>query len=313
MTREASREARPPENLLRLLDNSGATLSGGRRIQHGTQYKVSLGPDTVNLNLYHTGKSLVQGKPSPLKRLLDYWRASEPGVGKTASRSAAGGAVKSIVVKDATPRVGTDEAGKGDYFGPLVVAGVRVLGEEASCGLRSLGVRDSKLLTDDVAVKISDGIVGLVGEGNVCVVVVGPPEYESRRWAAGDVNKLLAEVNVHILNELADEVELFVVDQFAKAARSRMEPHLPSGVRLEVRPRAESDEVAVAAASILARARYLEELRKLSKEAGFVLPKGATHVVPVAKRVYRERGMEGLKKLAKVHFQTTKRVVGEDR
>jgi ribonuclease HIII len=82
-------------------------------------------------------------------------------------------------------------------------------------------------------------------------------------------------------------------------------------VRLVVRPGAE-DDVAVAAASILARARYLEEMDALSEGVGFELPRGATHVEEAARRVIEERGLEGLAGVAKVHFGTTARVLGEE-
>jgi ribonuclease HIII len=77
---------------------------------------------------------------------------------------------------------------------------------------------------------------------------------------------------------------------------------------LVVRPRAE-DDVGVAAASVLARARYLEEMEALSEEVGFKLPRGATHVLEAARRVVEERGMEGLSEVAKVHFGTTGRIM----
>jgi ribonuclease HIII len=131
-----------------------------------------------------------------------------------------------------------------------------------------------------------------------------------RRHAADDnVSKLLAQVNVQIFEELGSEaVKLFVVDEFGKAARSCVEPWLPPGVRLVVRPGAE-DDVAVAAASVLARARYLEEMDALSEDIGFELPRGATHVLGAARRVAEKRGLEGLEEVAKVHFSTTARVL----
>jgi ribonuclease HIII len=205
--------------------------------------------------------------------------------------------------------VGADEAGKGDYFGPLVVAGVRASGEQAAPELREIGARDSKTLSAIGATNLARRIVESVGSGNARVVALRPRDYEARRRAAGNnVNKLLAEVNVQIFDELKAGVELFVVDEFAKAARSYIEPYVAPGVRLVVRPRAE-DDVAVAAASVLARARYLEEMDALSEDVGFELPRGATHVFEAARRVVEERGFEGLQEVAKVHFGTTAQVL----
>jgi ribonuclease HIII len=295
-----------PDSLKRLLDASGAKISFNRRIDHGSQYRIVRGTDTATVNVYTTGKTSTGGKRSPLLNLLESWRqtqAAEASAGKRERKSG------NTVESDGTPRVGTDEAGKGDYFGPLVVAGVRVvLAKEAARKLREIGVRDSKTLSVSGARELARRILESVGAENARVVVLRPREYEARRRAAGDINKLLAEINVQIFCELEAEVQVFVVDQFAKAARSYIEPRLPSRIRLEVRPRAE-DDVVVAAASILARARYLEEMEALSEEVGFELPRGATHVLEAARRVVEERGEEGLAKLAKVHFSTTARVL----
>jgi ribonuclease HIII len=295
-----------PDSLERLLDASGAEVSFHRPIDHGSQYRVTRGTDAATVNVYTTGKTSTGGKPSPLLNLIEEWRlaqSTEASAGKRERRSA------NTAEPDGTPRVGTDEAGKGDYFGPLVVAGVRVvLGEEAVWKLREIGVRDSKTLSVPGARELARHILESVGAENARVVVLRPSEYEARRRAAGDINKLLSELNVQIFCELGAGVELFVVDEFAKAARSYIEPRLPPGVRLEARPRAE-DDVTVAAASVLARARYLEEMEALSEEVGFELPRGATHVLGAARRVVEERGEEGLAKVAKVHFSTTARVL----
>ena len=300
--------SRLPADLEKLLRDQGATVASSRPIDYGTQYKVSRGAYTVTLNLYHrSGKVSTGGKASPLLAALEEWRVARAG-GKGTTRPA-GRTTAPGVAFDATPRVGTDEAGKGDYFGPLVVAGVRVLGEEAARRLREAGARDSKTLSVVGARAMALRVLDAVGEENARVVTLGPREYEARRVAAGNINKLLGEINVEILGELGDGVEVFVVDEFAKAARSYIQPRVPEGIRLVVRPRAE-DDAAVAAASVLARSRYLEEMDRLSDAVGFELPRGATHVIGAARRIVRERGEEALKEVAKVHFGTTEKVLG---
>ena len=300
--------SRLPTELRKLLDEQGASVTSSRPIDHGTQFKVARGPDTVTLNVYHrSGKISTGGKASSLLAALEGYRVSRAGVKGSAGSSGTSDVRGSVL--DATPRVGTDEAGKGDYFGPLVVAGVRVRGEEAARGLREAGARDSKTLSAMGARAMALKVLDAVGEENARVVTLGPREYEERRVAAGNINKLLGEINVQILGELEDEVELFVVDEFARAARSYIQAGVPKGVRLVVRPRAE-DDAAVAAASILARSRYLEEMDRLSEAVGFELPRGATHVIGAARRLVRERGEEALKDAAKIHFATTEKVLG---
>ncbi|HEX2108978.1 MAG TPA: hypothetical protein VHF70_06850, partial [Rubrobacteraceae bacterium] len=277
-----------PEDLRRRIIAYGATVVEAREIAHATQYRLARGTEEATLNVYHTDKILEGGKPSGLRDLLRDWRLSQVGTG---SGKAVTGA--SRPVPNATPRVGTDEAGKGEYLGPLVVAGVRILGAEKDLEIRELGARDSKTLGLHQVPRIGVAIARLLGPENIRVVSLAPRVYEARRAAAGgNVNRLLGELNAQIINELKDEVEVAVVDAFGERARSYLEPLVPEGIRLEVRPRAE-DDAAVAAASILARARYLEELEKLSERVGFELPRGSTHVLEAARRVVEERGEEG--------------------
>lgn len=288
-----------------MLDEWDVRIAGHREIDYGTQYYLERGQESVRLNVFTTGKVTVQGKNSGLRDLL---------VGRLAAREEKHATTSGVLsgskpAFDVTPRVGIDEAGKGDYFGPLVVAGARVTGARAAEGLQRLGVRDSKTLGVIAARATAEGILEILGENNVRAVTLSPREYEARRRAAGNVNKLLDEIDAWIIAELKDDVELIVVDQYAVSTRERLEPFVSEGVKLDVRNRAE-DDAAVAAASILARARYLEELERLSARVGFELPRGSTHVVDAGRRVFGERGRAGLDEVAKTSFRTTEQIVG---
>lgn len=302
---QAPRHALPQE-LRRLLDREGVELGGSRPIDHGTQYDLARGKETAKLNVYRTGKISTGGRASGLKDLLEGWRTLQEGAG---GGRASGAPAAGRPVLDGTPRVGIDEAGKGDYFGPLVVAGVRITGEKTARELREIGVRDSKTIGVVEVRGLAERVLAALGPHDVRVVSLPPKEYEARRGEAGNVNKLLGEINAEIMDELKDEVEVMVVDEFARAARSYLEPFVPAGVRLEVRTRAE-DDAAVAAASIVARARQLEEVDRISERVGFRLPLGATHVVGAGRRLVEEFGEEGLAEVAKIHFATTRKVLG---
>ncbi len=297
-----------PSNLDKLLQRENIRVTGHREIPNATQYDLARLNDTAKLNVYHTGKVSTGGKASKLREILEGWRTSSGG-GKVGSSKAITktGASQSGPLLEGTPRLGIDEAGKGDYFGPIVCAGVRISGVEAAQKLKEIGVRDSKDLSLAQVRRMAERISEAVGDGNFDILCLSPREYEERRSAAGNVNKLLGEVDTEIIRKLSVEVEVVVVDQFAPAARSYVAHSVPKGVRLEVRTRAE-DDAAVAAASIVARARQLEEMDRLSKEVGFKLPLGATHVVGAGRRVYDEGGMKRLRDLAKVSFRTTERV-----
>jgi ribonuclease HIII len=294
-----------PAGLRLLLDEEGVQITNSRPIDHGTQYDLARAGETAKLNVYYTGKVSIGGRASGLRDLLEGWRNLQTGPSGTRMPARPSGAVP---VLDGTPRLGIDEAGKGDYFGPLVVAGVRITGGEQARCLRQIGVRDSKEISLPSVRRLSERILETLGPDNVSVVSLSPPEYEVRREAAGNINRLLGEIDAGIVGELAGEVEVVVVDEFARSARDHLEPFVPGGVRLEVRPRAE-DDAAVAAASILARARQLEEIEHLSERVGFRLPLGATHVLEAGRRVVEEWGEDGLAGVAKTHFSTTRRVL----
>ena len=294
-----------PTDLRLLLENEGVAIVGSRVIDHGTQYDLARNGETAKLNVYNTGKISTGGRASGLRDLLESWRTSQPETSGIRSQARPTGARP---VLDATPRLGIDEAGKGDYFGPLVVAGVRITDEAKAEGLRKIGVRDSKEIRASGIKRVADLILETVGQDNVHVVSLSPGEYEKRRATAGNVNVLLGELDATIIGKLADEVEVVVADEYARSTRAHLEPYVPEGVRLEVRTRAE-DEAAVAAASIVARACQLEEIEHLSERVGFRLPLGATHVVDAGRRVVDELGEDGLAEVAKTHFATTRRVL----
>src|SRR5918998_1142037 len=231
-----------PTGLRLLLDTEGAEVAASRPIDHGTQYDLVRNGETAKLNVYRTGKVSTGGKASRLMEVLEGWRTGEGKAGGGRSRAPSGPRPG----LDPTPRLGIDEAGKGDFFGPLVVAGVRVTGAEMAAELREIGVRDSKTVGVLGARPMAERILKATGPDNVRVVVLRPEEYEKRRRKAGNVNDLLGEVDAGIIRELKGEVELVVVDQYAKGARSRLAPSVPPGGGLEGRPRAEGDAAGAA-------------------------------------------------------------------
>jgi ribonuclease HIII len=203
--------------------------------------------------------------------------------------------------------IGTDEAGKGDYFGPLVVAAVHVTPETAAI-LQELGVRDSKTLSDK-------RVTALAGEIRrscaVRAVVVGPERYNTLYAEMANLNRLLAWAHARAIEDILGEVdcERVISDQFAdEAVLRRALQQKGRRVQLDQRPRAE-DDVAVAAASIVARAEFLARLARLSAAVGVDLARGAGPPVLAAGRRYVEKhGVDALVRVAKVHFRTTKQL-----
>ena len=206
-------------------------------------------------------------------------------------------------------RIGIDESGKGDYFGPLVIAGVFATPDQEG-RLRAAGVRDSKTLSDAKAASLSAQI------RTTCVhtlVVVGPERYNSLHNSFKNLNRLLAWGHARAIENLLEQAscDRVIADQFgderflnnALMAKGR-------SVKLVQKPRAE-EEIVVAAASVVARAEFVRRLQELSIRYGIALPKGAGEAVITAGKVFvRKRGAEALGQVAKLHFRTTESVLG---
>ena len=210
----------------------------------------------------------------------------------------------------ARARFGTDEAGKGDYFGPLVVAGVAVRDDADEAVVAALGARDSKELTDRRADDLADKITRALPAGKV---VIGPGRYNDLYSRLGNLNLILAWAHARVLEDLAaahPTIRYAVADKFGDESyitRALM----AHGRRLDLDQRVKGEaDLAVAAASIVARAEFLRRLNRLSAAAGLRLPKGAAAQVDEAgRRLVAMRGAEVLTRYAKVHFRNTARVL----
>lgn len=211
------------------------------------------------------------------------------------------------------PTIGTDESGKGDYFGSLVVAGCLV-GPTDVADLRALGVRDSKQASEVAIRAVAEQIRRRVP---TAVVELDPVEYGRQHREYGNVNRILGEAHARAIRELLRSTSgdlrarRVVVDRFG--GEHYVEQALGSdraGLTIVQVPRAEQNP-AVAAASFLAREAFLDSLVRLSDECGVDLLPGASAAVEErARLVHQVGGMALLSRVAKVHFKTTERVAG---
>lgn len=215
-----------------------------------------------------------------------------------------------------SPHAGIDESGKGDFFGPLVIACVFVESEEIAQKLTELGVRDSKQIKSDTHItEIARQILPLVHH-KAAVVAIGPDAYNRAYAKIGSLNRLLAWGHARALENLlekAPECPAALADKFGDESlicRALMERG--KKIVLTQRIKAESD-VAVAAASILARAEFVRRMGLLSQTAGVPLPKGAgSGVDEIARQLAEKGGRELLATMAKMHFRTAAKALGEE-
>lgn len=249
------------------------------------------GQDAV-ATLYRSGKLVVQGAGAAifLARYTDAAPPPEP--------------VMDSIARTDEPTVGADETGKGDYFGPLVVAAVRLKPAEAE-RLADLGVADSKRLTDKRALRLATGLRELPH----AVELLHPEEYNEVYPRYSGLNPMLADLHARAIGQIAREGDRVLVDQFAsEGVMGAATSHLT--IRLEQAPRAERN-VAVAAASVLARAEFLLALAELSERWSVDLRKGAGVPTDEAARAFIEaHGREKLGQVAKLHFRNTAKLKG---
>ncbi|CAN5722721.1 hypothetical protein BH11ARM2_BH11ARM2_32920 [soil metagenome] len=203
--------------------------------------------------------------------------------------------------------IGVDESGKGDFFGPLVIAACYV-GPEHLAELE--GVQDSKKLTDMNALRLA-GIIRRTCPHSF--IVINPEKYNELYLQFRNLNKLLAWGHARAIENVLEEqpANLVISDQFAAGGAPVKAALFEKGKAVEFRSfvRAEAD-IAVAAASVLARAGFLQGLEKLGAQFGTKLPKGATAVIGPGKALVRAHGPEALPKVAKMHFKTSAQVLG---
>ncbi len=206
-------------------------------------------------------------------------------------------------------RIGSDESGKGDFFGPLVIAAF-FMPEGHEEILRQLGVKDSKRTSDARCREIAATLKR--GYPYHSVVTIGPEKYNELWAKLRNLNRLLAWGHARAIENILERVPAgkAVTDQFGdeRFVRNAL---LEKGREIELvqMPRAEEDP-AVAAASILARAEFLAKLGNLSRDVGIELPKGASDQVEAAAvKLVRAKGPGILERVAKTHFKTTVRVL----
>jgi ribonuclease HIII len=212
------------------------------------------------------------------------------------------------------PHFGVDESGKGDFFGPLVIAGVYV-DRGIARKLMDAGVQDSKRITSDTRIRALADEIRKNSMGLFEVVLIGPAKYNELYEKFGNLNKLLAWGHARVIENLLGkkpDCPRSLSDQFADA-RLIEQSLLRHGQKIDIqqRPRAESD-IAVAAASILAREGFINWLDREGKKLGIRLERGVSPAVKAgAEKLIKEKGPDALRQVAKVHFRTAHDVAPE--
>lgn len=264
----------------------------------------------LNVVFYESGKLVLQGKGT--QEFIEF--VLEPEILKEARLGYEAVLNPELLI----PRLGVDESGKGDFFGPLCIAGVYI-NEKVIKAWEDAGIRDSKNISSDKRIR---ELAELIQDTPGCVtsvVPIGNEAYNRLYTKMRSVNSLLAWGHARVIENLMGQKQRMnpppvraISDQFASKKETVAKALMSLGREIELVQRHKAEEdMAVAAASILARNEFINRLAALEKQYEMVLPKGASAAVDkAAKEFIARHGAENLGKVAKLHFRTALRAQG---
>ena len=268
-------------------------------LQYGKWKAVAKG---FNACLYNSGKFVLQGKDIDnltieFEKFMGIQTIAETQTLLTIPNSA------ETLDLSFSEYIGTDESGKGDFFGPLIIAGVytdKVLAEK----FENLGIKDSKKLDDKTIMKLSAHIRNSAPHS---VVIIMPEKYNELYNSFKNLNKLLAWGHARAIENVLEKqtCKYAISDKFGdeKLIKNAL---LKNGKEITLEQRTKGEVyISVAAASVIARAEFVKRCEELKKKYGIDFPKGASDkVVSVGKDFVSKCGRENLKYVAKMHFKT---------
>ncbi|MCU4904556.1 ribonuclease HIII [Bacillus paranthracis] len=297
-------------NMKRVLELNGYIISNKKEINYGLQFQISRQNTSGLIRIFESKKG-VRSDLSQIKNLnllAEIQLLLEGQAGNTLEKVIEN-KKEELAIEFPDELIGTDESGKGDFFGPLVIAAVYV-NKETRIRLEQLGVMDSKKLTDKVILELSQKIKGICPYS---VVPIGNTKYNDLYTKIKNLNNLLAWGHARAIENILENIECQTVlsDQFGDEALIKKALFgKGKNVKLHQMHRAERN-IAVAAASIIARSEYVNRLDQMSKKYKLEFPKGASvKTIVIGKEFVSQYGVDELKNVAKLHFKTTEQIKG---
>ena len=289
-------------------------------INYGHQFVIELAQAKLTLNIYNGKKGLTyvfSGDSALEKKVRELLGEGKPSSGSRDGFADYGDGIAPAADADALPRgkwAGSDESGKGDFFGPLVVSAV-VVDDSTAAKLAAAGVKDCKLLSDKKILELEETIKANVIDFSV--LELKPKVYNMRYKQVlaqgGKLNQLLGFGHVAALSQVLErnaDCHAALIDQFTTSTVNVREltKRFPQCI-VKQQPKAESN-LAVAAASVLARARFLRTMAELAQAAGeAALPKGGGEsATACARRLSAKLGKAELVNYVKLHFANYSRI-----
>ena len=268
--------------------------------------------DTV-VTLYQSGKAVFQGISADIDANL--WSQMEKNLNpnKNVDMKVASNEKKKETKKNSkvyyANTIGSDEVGTGDYFGPIVVTASYITKEDIPF-LESLGIKDSKKMTDEQILKITPQIIKKIP---YYTMTLSNKEY-NQRHSEYNMNAMKAILHNKALLEMTKQYKNYdyiVVDQFAEKYvyynYLRKVPNVQRNITFITK--AEDQCLSVACSAIISRYIFIKEFDKLSKKYNQTLPKGAGPIVDeVGAKLVKEYGIDVLNEIAKTNFKNTEKI-----
>lgn len=288
------------------VEQQGYSVSDVKEISYGIQFRFTAGLKIGIIRIFEGKKGVrfdfSQVRDSELLKILESLVFSNQDKGPKRSGNKIKETSKDLI-EFPDEMIGTDESGKGDFFGPLVIAGAFVNKKNAEI-LREIGVMDSKKLADKQIFELSVKIKQICP---VTVVTIGNKKYNELYERIRNLNKLLAWGHARAIENLLEkhDCSFALSDQFGDEALIK-KALLDKGKTITLFQRHKAEEViSVAAASIIARAEYVNRLNQLSAKYQLDFPKGASaRTIQMAKQFVTKYGKQELENVAKLHFKT---------
>jgi len=299
------------EHVKSILNADSINVSDYQLIDYGLQFTVSIFDWSGIIRIYKNKKGVFKIDYSQLKGGVNAIKIQTLIQDKKISSDS-----NKEDIELGFPIIGTDESGKGDYFGPLVSAGIYV-DEQSAKALIACGVKDSKKLSDSKNLELAKEVAKIC-KGRFAIIEISPEKYndlyEQFKKENKNLNTLLAWGHAKAIEEILSKVDckIAIADQFSDESfiLGKLQE---KGKKLKLIQMHKAEQnIAVAAASVLARARFLAKLSKLSEEYSIELPKGASQaVVENANKFVHIHGRKKLRKIAKLHFKITTKVLSK--
>ena len=213
-----------------------------------------------------------------------------------------------------TPHIGIDESGKGDFFGPLVICAIFIKSKEIEKQLKYIGVKDSKKIHNHNTIKnLSILIKKYIGIESIKIIKINPIKYNELYKKIKNLNNILAWGHRTALDKLQTSLltldihcNLAISDRFSKQGIMPTNDYLKKFGKTKIiqTTKAEESYIAVAGASIIAKANFDQEILLLSQKHNIKLTKGScNNTLQLTSEIIKKYGEKKLTSIAKIHFK----------